>query len=232
MKASHEVKIESVPDLHSCTINAGSEKFAAAEQESQKSLNSHRPMAQVWRHRDSAFPVKSLDNSKEAASDSGVRPRGFTAFMRSTFLWLVGCLSIKPLPLGTRAPSHSIALVRASMSGFLATAVDWVAVLIINELLGAHYMIGVVLGVISGALTNFAINKFWVFNAGKGKTGSQLSRYAIAWIGFLVLYHGMVVLLTEVLGLHYFGSVVISSLCVFIGWSYPVQRWFVFARPK
>ena len=130
------------------------------------------------------------------------------------------------------APNHKVAMARAGMAGVVATAVDWTAVLLLKEFVGAHYMVGVVLGAIMGGLTNFIINKFWSFQNGSGSTKSQLLKYAAAWGGFLVLYNGLVALLTEGLMLHYFGSVVLASIVVFLGWSYPMQRWFVFSRTK
>jgi putative flippase GtrA len=96
------------------------------------------------------------------------------------------------------------------------------------ELLGAWYVAGNAIGMAAGGLTNFYLNRNFVFNDGQKTRSVQLMRYTMVWAGYLSLASGGIFLFTHYFGLNYLISKVVVSLGLAFGYNYPLQKRFVF----
>jgi len=100
-------------------------------------------------------------------------------------------------------------------------------------LAGVHYLIAAVLGALVGAITDFSVKKWWVFDAAKrdGLEG-QAARYAlVSGIG-AVLNGALSYALVDGLHIHENIGVILASTAVGFTWNYPMHRLYVFHRRK
>ncbi len=126
---------------------------------------------------------------------------------------------------------------RAQASSALATFVDW-SLLTALVAAGVHYLVAACLGALAGAVTDFAVKKWWVFDAAHGMIHHQALRYA----GVSAISAGWNVLLAwalvDLAGFRLPGlphspvpGVILASIVVGFVWNYPLHRHFVFSRP-
>ncbi len=99
-------------------------------------------------------------------------------------------------------------------------------------LAGVYYVIAAVIGAVAGAITDFSVKKWWVFDAAKpGSMEGQAARYAlVSGIG-AGLNAGLSYALVDGVHIHQNIGVIIASTIVGFGWNYPMHRLYVF-RPK
>ncbi|WP_317897865.1 GtrA family protein [Aurantibacillus circumpalustris] len=119
---------------------------------------------------------------------------------------------------------------KAQASSLIATAVDFITTIVFVELFFQHYVTANIAGALMGALTNFGINRQWVFGAKKQKVQKQSMRYTFVWFGSLFLSTSGIYILTHFLGLKYFISKMITSLVVGITFNYWLQKKYVFSN--
>lgn len=114
------------------------------------------------------------------------------------------------------------------ISSFVSTIVDFSVTFLLTENLKILYIISSVIGYISGGITNFSINKKWVFRINDPKNSNRLLRYAIVWISSLVTNTLILFLLTHFGKFNYKFSKIIASLIVGITLSFIAQKKIVF----
>ncbi|HTN16353.1 MAG TPA: GtrA family protein [Chitinophagaceae bacterium] len=121
-----------------------------------------------------------------------------------------------------------IQFLKAQASSLIATVADFLVTIVCKEILGMWYLLANILGVISGGLVNFWINRDWVFNGREKAVRYQAIRYFVIWTGNLLLNAGGVWLLTQYSSFNYLVSKTVVSLIV--GWTYNyfLQKNFVF----
>lgn len=121
-----------------------------------------------------------------------------------------------------------IQFLKAQASSLIATVADFLVTIVCKELLGMWYLLANILGVISGGLVNFWINRDWVFNGREKAARYQAIRYFVIWTGNLLLNAAGVWLLTQYSSFNYLVSKTVVSLIV--GWTYNyfLQKNFVF----
>jgi putative flippase GtrA len=133
-----------------------------------------------------------------------------------------------------RARQRTRTFRRHQLSALLATGLDFSVMTLSHELFGVDPVLATVFGASSGGLANFQLGRHWVFGGARdGRVFGQALRYACVSLGCVVLNAlGM-----GLLGLwagpeSYVIQRVVVSLLVGFLWSYPAQRWLVFAvRP-
>jgi len=121
---------------------------------------------------------------------------------------------------------------RSQIAAFLATIVDYAALVIWVESFHYYYPLGVALGSLFGAVTNFFLNRNWSFEANEGNWQIQAYRYAAVSTGSLLLNTGGVYLVTEFRDVHYLVSKIFISITVGFFWNYPLHRFFVFKKKE
>ena len=130
------------------------------------------------------------------------------------------------------APIEIARFIRGQISSAIATALDWglMTALIFS---GVYYVIAAGAGAVTGAITDFSVKKFWVFDAARRQSlEKQAAKYA--------LVSGTAAALTATLsyglvdGLHIQKNigVIIASTIIGFGWNYPMHRLYVFPSEK
>ena len=121
-------------------------------------------------------------------------------------------------------------LVRHQASALAASALDFVVMIALVELLRVSPPVAAFVGACCGAGLNFTLGRHWTFRAGASPITGQALRYAVVsgasagwnalgeWVG------------TRMLGIEYVLVRLVVSLVVGLAWNYPMQRVFVFGR--
>ncbi len=117
------------------------------------------------------------------------------------------------------------------MTSLFTTALDLGVLTSLVELGHVNYVLATWIGTVVGCLSNFFINRSWSFSAGDGAAHWQLARFVPVQAGSSALQTVGVWLLTSFGGLAYFRSKLVIAVLVYLFWNYPLNRFFVFARP-
>ena len=83
-------------------------------------------------------------------------------------------------------------------------------------------------GTLCGGVTHFMISRTWVFNAREQRWAAQLNRYALVWIGNLILNVAGLYLLSRYTELDHRIEKIIVSVTVAVCYNYVLQKRFVF----
>jgi putative flippase GtrA len=121
---------------------------------------------------------------------------------------------------------------KGQLASGIATSVDW-GLMTILILSGVYYITAAVIGAVAGAITDFSVKKWWVFNAAKRESLEvQVVRYAlVSGIG-AALNAGFAYLLVDGLHIHQNIGVILASTVVGFAWNYPMHRLYVFRAKK
>ena len=117
---------------------------------------------------------------------------------------------------------------KAQVASLSATSVDFSITYILTSLAGLSYIFSSATGVICGGIINFLLGRYWVFNAENEKKIKQIPKYMIVWMSSMLLNMGGIIFFTEIFGLYYLISKVITSLLVGVFFNYYLQKKFVF----
>jgi len=129
----------------------------------------------------------------------------------------------------SKAIAEIYAFLKAQVSAFVGGIVDFLIMIAAVELAGFHYIHGIILGGIIGALVNYSINRHWAFStAGSNEVKSELSKFFIVVLGSIALKSLGTHLLTQGLQLDYRLSRIIVDALVCFGFNYSLHRLWVF----
>ena len=128
----------------------------------------------------------------------------------------------------TVKPSGKASFFRYNISAILATAGDFLALIILTELLNVWYLLSTSIGALVGALTAFFLGRNWAFSAKQGKKSKQMFRYAIVATGSLLLNTFGVYMLTDLANIQYMISKSITALIVAFCFNYPLSKYYIF----
>jgi putative flippase GtrA len=117
---------------------------------------------------------------------------------------------------------------RSTLTSLFTTALDFLTLTGLVELLGVGYVVATWMGTVVGSLSNFTINKHWAFEAGKSPVGPQMVRFLVVQAVASGLHTLGVWLFTRFGGAPYLVSKTIVAVLVFLTWNYPLNRVFVF----
>ena len=119
-------------------------------------------------------------------------------------------------------------LVAAVAGGIAATAID-VVVLATLVHAGLSIAVAAFAGVVSGALVCFAVNKYVAFSDRTAIELRQVGRFAAVALATAMLMGAAMELVAVRLAVPYLTAKVVCAAAVFVVWSYPAQRRFVFS---
>jgi putative flippase GtrA len=119
---------------------------------------------------------------------------------------------------------------RSLVTSLFTTALDFATLIGLTELAGVNYVVSTWLGTVVGSLSNFAINKRWAFSARSAALGPALGRFVLVQAGASGLHTLGVWALTRFGRVPYPVSKLVVAAAVYLGWNYPLNRWFVFRR--
>lgn len=121
---------------------------------------------------------------------------------------------------------------RSTVTSLFTTALDYATLVVLVELAHVHVALATFLGTVVGSLSNFAINKYWAFAAGRHPLGREVPRFVAVQAGSSFWNTVVVWGLSARLGVPYPIGKLVAAAAVFLGWNFPLNRWFVFARPS
>lgn len=116
---------------------------------------------------------------------------------------------------------------RFSLASAVATGTDFLVVNLLVSQLGALPWAATALGCIVGAVVNFVVNRLWTFED-HGPPLGQATRYGLVSGAGALLNAGGVGLLTALTPLDYRVVWGLVRAGVFLLWSYPLNRGYVF----
>jgi putative flippase GtrA len=123
-------------------------------------------------------------------------------------------------------------LPRSIVTSLCTTVLDFGVLTGAVELFHVNYVVATWMGTVVGSLSNFSINKRWAFRGSPLGLRRQLLRFLLVQAGSSALQTLGVWLLTRFGGLPYLGSKTVIAALVALGWNYPLNRYFVFAKHK
>ncbi|HKQ70521.1 MAG TPA: GtrA family protein [Polyangiaceae bacterium] len=138
------------------------------------------------------------------------------------------------LPGASSWRSEGGTLLRASVSSGAATLADGAVYQIFLAAFRGHalasYALASAAGAIAGAITNFSLNRSWVFGAGGQSLGIQGLRYAAGSLATLLVLQVALWVFIERGSLDAGVAWLPAKLVTWLLFSYPFQRFFVFPR--
>ena len=120
---------------------------------------------------------------------------------------------------------------RNTVTSIFTTGLDFGTLTGLVELVHIDYVIATFIGTVIGAVSNFLINRAWSFEATDVPMSKQALRMLPVQVGSSGLQTLLVWLFTRFAGLVYFGSKLVASTLVYLGWNYPMNRYWVFKKP-
>lgn len=121
-----------------------------------------------------------------------------------------------------------VQLLRYSVVGGVAFLVDYGSLWLLTEVVGLHHLVSAAIAFILGLVCNYVISTAWVF--GESKVNNRWVEFAIfSIIGVigLGLNELIIYLCTDVCGLHYMLSKIISTIIIFF-WNFFARRFILF----
>lgn len=119
---------------------------------------------------------------------------------------------------------------RYAFVGGIATVVDW-AVQYVLTVLWVHYLIAAVFAFLSGLLVNYFLSKIFVFKAQEAKVNAvwEFVIYALIGVIGLGITVGLMFILTDVVGLYFMLSKVITTVIVLF-WNYFARKIIIYKK--
>lgn len=119
---------------------------------------------------------------------------------------------------------------RYAATSALATLTDFAFASLFHRL-GSPAGASTFVGCVAGGGVAFALSRGWTFQAGTARAVPQILRFLCVWLMSAVLNSaGVTAMLAWVSSFQVAWLLVRGA--VYLGWNYPMTRWFVFSRPR
>lgn len=119
-------------------------------------------------------------------------------------------------------------LMRYAVVGGVAFVVDYGSLWLLTELAGLHHLVSTAIAFVLGLTCNYLISTAWVFGESKVRNRwLEFSAFALIGIVGLGLNELIIYLCTDICGLHYMLSKIISTALVFF-WNFFARRFLLF----
>lgn len=119
---------------------------------------------------------------------------------------------------------------RYAATSALATGTDFALASSLHAL-GASAAVATFFGCVAGGAVAFALSRRWTFQAGAARALPQLLRFFFVWATSALLNSGGVPALLPWVGSFSLAWAAVRA-AVYLGWNYPLSRWFVFSTEK
>ncbi len=119
---------------------------------------------------------------------------------------------------------------RYAATSALATATDFAVASSLHRL-SFSPALATLLGCVAGGIVSFKLSRQWTFQAGAGRALPQVARFLAVWATSALLNSGGVPLLLDWGGSFPLAWGLVRA-AVYLGWNYPLSRWFVFSGGK
>ncbi|MDP9961849.1 GtrA family protein [Chryseobacterium lathyri] len=108
-----------------------------------------------------------------------------------------------------------------------STAVDFSVTILLKEFAEVVYLAAHIVGLFSGGLTQFTLNRRWVFNSGE-RTNAMILKFIFVWMINFSLSTTSVWLLTNFFQWNYIFSKIITSTLLAVSINFFLQKEYVF----
>lgn len=125
-------------------------------------------------------------------------------------------------------PNTITSFFRYNIAALIATAVDFVMLILFTEVFQFWYFFSAFLGAFAGGITGFMLSRNWAFMQQDGRLRTQAIRYLIVWLTSIFLNLLGLFLLVEYLGLQYIISKIIVAIIIGIGFNFFMNKYFIF----
>lgn len=119
---------------------------------------------------------------------------------------------------------------RYAATSALATGTDFVIAGSLHHA-GLSAALATFIGCAGGGVVSFALSRQWTFHAGGARALPQMARFLFVWATSALLNSTGVPALLSWLGSFPVAWGLVRA-GVYLGWNYPLSRWFVFASAK
>ncbi len=119
---------------------------------------------------------------------------------------------------------------KAQVSAFVGGIVDYLVMLFFTEIVGFHYVISIGIGGVIGAICNFTLNRYWAFDSTETSSRGQLQKFVFVVFGSILLKSLGTSCLTEIIGIDYKVSRLITDAFVSFGFNFLLQKYWVFRK--
>lgn len=130
--------------------------------------------------------------------------------------------------IGRTVQKQRVAL-SAAIGGIVGSVLD-IAVLVLCVENGVPVALAAFLGAAAGAGACFLANKYWAFRDPRPLTLRQVSTFGLVAVGTALLMALAMSVVAVGMGVPYLKAKAICAAAVFLLWSYPAQRRFVFSH--
>jgi putative flippase GtrA len=119
---------------------------------------------------------------------------------------------------------------RYAATSAAATATDFALASSLHGL-GGSAALATFFGCVAGGGVAFALSRLWTFQAGGARALPQLMRFLFVWATSALLNSTGVPALLPWVGSFSLAWAFVRAV-VYLGWNYPLSRWFVFSADK
>jgi len=114
------------------------------------------------------------------------------------------------------------------MASVASTTADFSIMILLVEILQCPVIPAGAVGTITGAVVNFIMGRNWVFDQSGKKIFMQVRKYALVWIGYLILTTMGMIFMEHFTSLHYMISKTAVSVLISFSYNYYMQKKLVF----
>ena len=125
------------------------------------------------------------------------------------------------------AKQHLLTFAKSTLVSLLVIVVE-VALIFVGEHAGVPDWVGYAGVQIVGTAITFTLNKYWTFEAGHGSILKQGAKALVVFAGSFVLNTLLPSVGSYVLGLPPVVAFLGAQAIVYLGWNFPLNRWWVF----
>jgi putative flippase GtrA len=118
--------------------------------------------------------------------------------------------------------------IKAQASALVATAVQFLVSFLLLHVWNGAGVAANLTGVVCGGITNFIINRKWVYQKGNDTWNWQALKYMLVWFGNLIVNTSCFWVLTHYTALDQRVAMVMASAITAVGYNYGMQKRFVF----
>lgn len=119
--------------------------------------------------------------------------------------------------------------IKAQAASIVGSLADFFITILLTEVFHCWYITGNIAGNIVGAIMQFILCRSWAFNAADKQAIPQIVKFAIVWVGSIILSAIGVYIFTARLGFYYLLSKIIISILLGVTYNYFLQKRFVFS---
>ncbi len=123
-------------------------------------------------------------------------------------------------------------LARHHAAALVATATDYLVMVLCVETLRMGAVAATPIGALAGAVVSFIMNRHLTYKTVDVSASRQAWRYGLVSLASLGLNTAGEYFFHAILRIEYLLARVITSVIVSNVWNFPMQRYFVFARPQ